>query len=65
MMVAKRTHTYRGYTIHPTSSAQAKGPWYVQTHHSPTGLPWVEEQCPQFYTLGSVKNWIDRQVEAA
>ena len=52
------TYTYRGYTIKPNPYVDGK-PWYIQTYHNPTGIPWDAQECPQFYSLRQAREEIE------
>ena len=57
-----RTHKYQGRVISPVEYADKRAQgyrWYVQTYHSPTGMPWDSQLCPHYYTLAQAKAAID------
>ena len=35
-----------------------RGGWYIQTYHSPTGMPWSDEECPHFDSIAGARNFI-------
>ena len=53
-----KTRTYFGRTILPCSyqsSVRAGFHWYVGSYHSPSGIPWGEENSPRFRSLRAAK----------
>ena len=56
-----KTRKYLGRTILPCSyqsSIQAGFHWYVESHHSPSGIPWGEENSSRFRSLRAAKEAI-------
>lgn len=57
---------YLGKEIYPVQygdKARAGFRWYVQTYHSPTGIPLDSQHCPHYFTLAQAKSEIRRNRE--
>ena len=56
----KMATTYRGQRIIRCNweEGRHRGEWYIQTYHSPTGMPWSDEECPHFDTIAQARNYI-------
>lgn len=54
----QKSHSYRGHKISRTTSTQSKR-WYIESIHTPTGIPMDESLCAQAYTLAQAKEHID------
>ena len=52
--------TYRGQRIVRCNweEGRHRGEWYIQTYHSPTGMPWSDEECPHYATLAQARDYI-------
>ncbi len=58
-------HTYKGSTIYRCDCNWTNPPmrWFVQTYHSPTGMPWEEQICPHFANLKDARKAINWKLE--
>ena len=48
---------YKSETIYECDYPRGEhsGRWFVQTYHSPTGMPYADELCPHYRTLADAK----------
>lgn len=61
-MKNQKVHHYRGATIYPVDSADARAEgyrWYIGSTHKSTGMDYGEECCRHCYTLAEAKEVID------
>ena len=60
-MTTPKSHRYLGHNIYPCSyveSAQAGYRWYVESIHSPTGIPYGEQDCKRVRSLAAAREYI-------
>lgn len=66
-----KTRTYKGMEIKEYTGPYGRFPdrreprYYIQTHHSPTGIPWSPENCPVAWSLREAREKIDQMCEYA
>jgi len=64
MSNATKTHTYKGRTIRPASSAEmikAGLKWYIEATH-PTGMTYAEDVCRHYHSLEAARDAIRETV---
>jgi hypothetical protein len=60
-----KSHTYKKYNIYPVElreKADQGYKYFVQTYHSPTGIPWDSQNCHHVHTLKQAKGYIDELI---
>lgn len=62
-----KARSYKGHNIYECERIKGEhaGNWIVQTYHSPTGMPWSDEECPHFPTLKAARDYINMIKEEA
>ena len=62
-----KTRTYFGRTILPCSyqsSIRAGYRWYLESLHSPSGIPWGEENSSRFRSLRAAKEAVRESLKS-